>query len=323
MRYRSAARLPDALSEIGYGMWGMAGWSGSDDAESADALDRAVELGCTFFDTAWAYGDGHSERLLGALLRRHPGTRLCAASKVPPKNRQWPGRSSIRADDVFPYDHVIDYTDATLKNLGVETIDLQQLHVWDDSWADAEGWRQAITDLKQAGKIRAFGISVNRWEPDNVLRALDTDLVDTVQVVYNLFDQSAEDVLFPACQRRGVAIIARVPFDEGSLTGTLHADSRWAEGDWRNIYFAPRHLAETLPRVERLARDADAMGMALPELALRFILSQPAVTTTIPGMRRCRHVEANLAISDRDPLDPAVVARLGAHRWDRVPDDRP
>src|SRR5687768_10164835 len=323
MRYRSAARLPGPLSEIGYGMWGMGGWSGSDDAESAQALDRAVELGCTFFDTAWAYGDGHSERLLGALLRRHRDTKLVTASKVPPKNRQWPGRSTNRADDVFPYDHIMGYTDATLKNLGVETIDLQQLHVWDDSWADADGWRQAATDLKQAGKIRAFGISVNRWEPSNVLRALDTDLVDAVQVVYNLFDQSAQDVLFPDCQRRGVAVIARVPFDEGSLTGTLHAGSRWPAGDWRNIYFSPRHLAETLPRVERVTRDAKAMGMALPELALRFILSHPAVTTTIPGMGRRHHVEANLAVSDRDPLDPAVVARLDVHRWNRVPDDRP
>jgi aryl-alcohol dehydrogenase-like predicted oxidoreductase len=323
MRYRQAARLSDPLSEIGYGMWGMGGWTGSDDAESAQALDRAVELGCTFFDTAWAYGDGHSERLLGALLRRHAGTKLIAASKVPPKNRQWPGRASSRADDVFPYDHIVGYTDATLKNLGVETIDLQQLHVWDDSWTGADGWRQAVADLKQAGKIRAFGISVNRWEPNNVLRALDTDLVDAVQVVYNLFDQSAQDRLFPECQRRGVAIIARVPFDEGSLTGTLHGGSRWPPGDWRNIYFSPRHLAETLPRVERLSREAEALGMALPELALRFILSHPAVTTTIPGMRRSRHVDANLAVSDRDRIDPAVLARLAAHRWDRVPDDRP
>jgi aryl-alcohol dehydrogenase-like predicted oxidoreductase len=300
----------------------MGGWSGSDDEESAQALDRAVELGCTFFDTASAYGDGHSERLLGALLRRHP-TRLFAASKVPPKNRRWPGRSSSRADEVFPYDHIVGYTDATLKNLGVETIDLQQLHVWDDAWTDAAGWQQAVADLKQAGKIRAFGISVNRWEPGNVLRALDTDLVDAVQVVYNLFDQSPEDALFAACQQRGVAVIGRVPFDEGSLTGTLHAGSRWPDGDWRNIYFSPSHLAETLPRVERLTREAEAMGMTLPELALRFILSHPAVTTTIPGMRRRRHVEANLAISDRDPLDQAAVARLRAHRWNRVPDDRP
>lgn len=323
MRYRKAARLPEPLSEIGCGTWGMGGWSGSDDAESARALDRAVELGCNFLDTAWAYGEGHSERLLGALRRRHPRASLILASKVPPKNLEWPGKATTPADDVFPYEHVVTYTEATLSNLGVETLDLQQLHVWDDSWTPANGWRDAIDDLKRAGKIRAFGISVNRWEPGNILRVLDTGLVDAVQVVYNLFDQAPEDVLFPACQRLGVALIARVPFDEGSLTGTLRADSRWADGDWRNIYFAPRHLAETLPRVEAVARDAAALGASLPELALRFVVSHPAVTTVIPGMRRAAHVEANVAAAARGALDAAVVARLRRHRWDRLPDDRP
>jgi aryl-alcohol dehydrogenase-like predicted oxidoreductase len=323
MRYRRSPRLPVAISEIGYGMWGMGGWSGADDAESSRALDRAVELGCNFFDTAWAYGEGHSERLLGALHRRHPRANMMLASKVPPKNLQWPGTATTPADDVFPYEHVITYTEATLSNLGVDALDLQQLHVWDDSWTDANGWRDAIADLKRVGKIRAFGISVNRWEPRNVLRVLETQLVDVVQVVYNVFDQAPEDALFPACERLGVAVIARVPFDEGSLTGTLGADSRWPEGDWRNIYFAPRHLADTLVRVERVERDARAMGMALPELALRFILSNPAVTTTIPGMRRSRHVDANLGVSGRDRLDSSTLARLREHRWDRVPDGRP
>jgi len=303
-------------------MWGMGGWSGSDDGESARSLDRAVELGCNFFDTAAAYGDGHSERLLGDLLRRYTDVKLVVASKVAPKNRQWPGRATSRADDVFPYDHVVDSTNATLRNLGVDTLDLQQLHVWDDTWASADGWRRAVDDLKRSGKIRSFGISVNRWEPHNVLRALETGLVDAVQVVYNVFDQSAEDVLFPTCERDGVAVIARVPFDEGSLTGTLRADSRWPDGDWRNTYFAPSHIAETLPRVERVQRDADSSGMSLPELALRFILAQPAVTTTIPGMRRREHVDANLAASNKPPLTPDVVARLRTHRWNRVPDDR-
>jgi aryl-alcohol dehydrogenase-like predicted oxidoreductase len=323
MRYREAVRLPQRVSEIGYGMWGMGGWTGSDDAESARALDRAVELGCTFFDTAWAYGEGRSEKLLGALRRRHPHADLVLASKVPPKNLRWPGRATTPADAVFPYEHVISYTEATLSNLGVETLDLQQLHVWDDSWTDAGGWRNAIEELKRAGKIRAFGISVNRWEPQNVLRVLETRMVDAVQVVYNIFDQSPEDVLFPACERLGVAVIARVPFDEGSLTGTLSADSRWPAGDWRNTYFAPPHLTETLPRVDAIARDAKSLAMSLPELALCFILSHPAVTTTIPGMRRVGHVEANIAAAARGPLAPDVIARLRQHRWDRVPDDRP
>jgi aryl-alcohol dehydrogenase-like predicted oxidoreductase len=323
MRYRTTSRLPISISEIGYGMWGMGGWTGSDDGESARALDRAVELGCNFFDTAWAYGDGRSERLLGELIRRHPDTRLVVASKVPPRNRQWPGDASTPADEVFPYDHVIEYTHATLKNLGVATLDLQQLHVWADTWTDADGWRRAIADLKRTGLIRAFGISVNRWEPRSVLRVLETGLVDVVQVVYNLFDQAPEDDLFPACEQRGVAVIARVPFDEGSLTGTLRAESRWPDGDWRNIYFAPPYLQDTLPRVEAVKRDAHALGVSMPELALRFILSHPVVTTTIPGMRRPEHVEANLAVSERERLPGEVRMRLKAHRWDRTPDGRP
>src|SRR6185295_2956921 len=203
--------------------------------------------------------------------------------------RQWPGRASTPADEVFPYEHVVDATHATLENLGVEALDLQQLHVWDDSWADASGWRHAIHDLKRTGMMRAFGISVNRWEPRNVLRVLETGIVDAVQVVYNVFDQAPEDELLPACRRLGIAVIARVPFDEGSLTGTLTPDARWPDGDWRNIYFNREHLTATLARVDRLSPLVPE-GMDLPELALRFIMEHPAVSTTIPGMRRPAHV---------------------------------
>src|SRR5262245_17709832 len=252
MRHRSFGRLSWQVSEIGYGMWGMGGWSGSDDARSLAALDRAVELGCNFFDTAYAHGEGNRERRLGEPLRRPSGTRLYVATKVPPKDRLWPGRGATRADRVFPYEHVMEMTRKSLANLGVARIDLQQLHVWDDAWAIDDGWRRAAEDLKRQGLVEGFGISVNRWEPANVLKALDTALVDSVQVVYNVLDQAPEDELFPACRRLGVAVIARVPFDEGSLTGALTADSRWPEGDWRNLYFTPERLRETLERVERL-----------------------------------------------------------------------
>jgi aryl-alcohol dehydrogenase-like predicted oxidoreductase len=323
MRTRTVPRLGWAISEIGYGMWGMAGWTGSDDAESARSLDAAVALGCNFFDTAWAYGEGRSERLLGDLVRRHPDRRLYVATKIPPKNRQWPARASSAAADVFPRAHILEYAEKSAENLGLSSIDLLQLHVWDDSWTPADGWREAAADLKGSGAIRAFGISVNRWEPRNVLAALETDLVDSVQVVYNIFDQAPEDELFPACQARGIAVIARVPFDEGSLTGTLTTNSRWPDGDWRNIYFSPESLAATVPRVERLRALAASYGMALPDLALRFVLSHPAVTTTIPGMRRTPHVAANLHAGVADPLSATAVAALRPHRWDRTPDHRP
>ena len=285
--------------------------------KSKAALDRAVELGCNFFDTAFAYGDGHSERLLGQALRRHAGKRLYVATKVPPKDRHWPGLASTPPQQVFPYDYVVEMTKKSAKNLGVERIDLQQLHVWSDAWASDEGWRRAAEDMKRQGLIEGFGISVNRWEPTNVLKALDTGLVDSVQVVHNIFDQNPEDELFPACERAKIAVIARVPFDEGSLTGTLTLESRWPEGDWRNLYFTPDRLGETLDRVDRLRALVPAEG-TLPDLALRFILHHPAVSTAIPGMRQVRNVEANLAASDRAPLTPAQVAALRAHRWERT-----
>ena len=317
VRQRSFGRLGWPVSEIGYGMWGMGGWTGSDDAESRAALDRAVDLGCNFFDTALAYGEGRSESLLGEALKRHAGKRLYVATKVPPKDRHWPGLATTSPDQVFPRDYVVETTKKSLRNLGTERIDLQQLHVWSDAWVDDEGWRRAAEELKREGLVEGFGISVNRWEPTNVLKALDTGLVDAVQVVYNVFDQNPEDVLFPACTRAKVAVIARVPFDEGSLAGALSLDSRWPEGDWRNLYFTPDRLRETLDRVDRL-RPLVPAGGTLPDLALRFILHHPAVSTVIPGMRRLRNVETNLAASGRGALTAAEVAALRAHRWERT-----
>jgi aryl-alcohol dehydrogenase-like predicted oxidoreductase len=319
MRSRRFGRLGWQVAEVGYGMWGMGGWSGSDDRASLDALDRAVALGCNFFDTAYAYGDGRSERLLAETLKRHRGERLYVATKVPPKNRVWPGRASTPINQVFPREYIREMTERSLENLGVERLDLQQLHVWSDAWVDDDGWKRAAEDLRREGLIEGFGISVNRWEPANVLAALDTGLVDAVQVVYNIFDQAPEDRLFPACERAGTAIIARVPFDEGSLTGTLTPTSTWPSGDWRNLYFTPDNLRETLAHVDRLLPLVPA-GSTLPDLALRFILHHPALSTTIPGMRKVTHVERNLAASDAPPLEPSLIAALRAHRWDRDQD---
>jgi len=324
MRYRRFGRLGWSVSEIGYGLWGMGGWTGSDDEESLQALERALTLGCNFFDTAWVYGVGKSEKLLGEALRAwktsHEARPVVVATKIPPKNMRWPARDDDALADVFPPDHIREYTDKSLRNLGVDVIDLQQFHVWSDTWAPDAEWQRAVRALKESGVVRAFGISVNRWEPANVLRALDTGLIDSVQVVYNIFDQAPEDALFPYCQAHDIAIIARVPFDEGSLTGALTRDSRWPEGDWRNIYFAPDKIGPILDRVERLMPLVPD-GMDLPEVALRFILEHPAVSTTIPGMRRPRHVERNLATSDsvaRAPLPPRLYEALRTHRWDRT-----
>jgi aryl-alcohol dehydrogenase-like predicted oxidoreductase len=316
VRTRHFGRLGWDASEIGYGMWGMGGWTGSDDSESLASLHRAIELGCNFFDTAWVYGNGRSEKLLGATLKSHPHAKLFVATKIPPKNMRWPARDSYRVEDTYPPDHIREFTEKSLENLGVDVIDLQQFHVWSDTWADDDGWKRAVDDLRTSGLVRAVGISINRWEPGNVLRALDTGLIDAVQVVYNIFDQAPEDQLFPYCRQRDIAVIARVPFDEGSLTGTLTADSRWPDGDFRNLYFTPQTLPETLERVDRLEQLVPS-GMDLPELALRFILANPAVSTVIPGMRRTAHVDRNLAASDGEVLPPRLMDALRAHRWDR------
>ena len=316
---RRFGRLDWQVSEIGYGMWGMGGWTGSDDIESHRSLDRAVELGCNFFDTAFAYGLGKSERLLGSLLKRCQGRKLYVATKVPPKNGIWPGRSTTPIAEVYPPEYIRELTEKSLENLGVDSLDLQQLHVWSDAWVRDEGWQRAVEDLKRQKLIRGFGISVNRWQPGNVIHALETGLVDSVQVVYNIFDQNPEDELFPACHRHDVAVIARVPFDEGSLTGTLRRDSTWPEGDWRNVYFTPSNIAATLERVEAV-RPLVPDGMDMAELALRFILASPTVSTVIPGMRKTAHVDRNLAVSDDNPLDLKALNALRAHRWVRTSD---
>ena len=322
MRLRTFGRTGWQVSEIGYGMWGMGGWSGSDDAESLASLHRAVEQGCTFFDTAWAYGKGHSERLLGEVARAHPDRGLIVASKIPPKNMQWPGKAESAVTDTYPAGHIREYTDESLRHMGLEQIDLMQFHVWDDAWAADDEWPAAVEALKRAGKIRAFGISVNRWQPGNVLKAIETGVVDAVQVVYNIFDQAPEDRLFPACRARNVAVIARVPFDEGTLTGTLTRQSRWPTTDWRSSYFTPAHLDASVSRAERLASLVPA-GTTMADLALRFILSSPDVSTIIPGMRKARHVDANMAASRHGPLPADLMRTLRTHRWDRTPGQTP
>jgi aryl-alcohol dehydrogenase-like predicted oxidoreductase len=317
MRTRRFGRTGWQVSEIGYGLWGMGGWSGSDDDESLASLERAIELGCTFFDTALAYGNGRSERLLGQVLARHRDRELIVATKIPPANWQWPAMPEYALDDVFPADHIRRSTETSLRHLGIGRVDLQQFHVWTDEWTTDDAWQRAVDDLKREGLVRAVGISVNRWQPANVVRALRTGLVDSVQVVYNLLDQNPEDELFPICRELDVAVIARVPFDEGSLTGTLAPDASWPEGDWRNLYFTPDVLAETLTRVDRVREDLPA-DMTLPELALRFILANPDIATVIPGMRKTRHVGANLAVSDGRALDAQLLQRLRRHGWTRT-----
>jgi len=318
MRYRKLGRTNFEVSEIGDGLWGMSGWTGSDDKESLSSMQLAVDIGCNFFDTAWAYGEGKSDGLLGEIMQRNRGKRLYAASKIPPANDRWPALPEYKYHDVFSPAHVFKYADLIRKQLRTDSIDVLQFHVWDDSWTDEPDFRSTVEKLKKDGVMRFFGLSINRWEPENGMKAIRTGLVDVVQVIYNIFDQAPEEALFPLCNEMNVGVIARVPFDEGSLGGKMTLETRFPEGDWRAGYFGAENLPQTIRRVEKLKQILPS-GMTLPEMALRFILSHPVVSTTIPGMRKAEHVRQNIGASDAGPLDKSLLAELKKHRWDRKP----
>lgn len=318
MKYRRLGRTGIEVSEIGYGAWGIGGrqWLGGDDDEARGALRRAIDLGLNFIDTALAYGAGHSERLVGEVVRES-SERIYVATKIPPKNGIWPApRVPLR--EVFPGDYIIECTEQSLRNLGLETIDLQQLHVWQDDWADDPEWFEALEKLREAGKVRFFGLSLNDYQPANAIRALRTGRIDSVQVIYNIFEQAPEQELFPVCQELDIGVIARVPFDEGGLTGAVTPETVFPEGDFRNFFFAGDRKAKVFNRAERLKLLLGAEAESLSELALRFTLSHDAVSTVIPGMRTIRHVESNISVSDGRRLSEGMIGRLRQFAWDRT-----
>lgn len=317
MNYRTFGRAGWRVGDIGYGMWGMAGWTGSSDEESLASLQTAVDAGCNFFDTAWNYGAGHSETLLGGLVRQNADKKLYLATKIPPKTFNYPARPTDAIAESYPPEHIEEYVHKSLENLGTQSIDLLQLHTWNDLWLEDERWHRKLEDLRSQRLVSAIGISLNRWEPWNGVKAVRSGLIDSVQVVYNIFDQNPEDELFPACAEMNVAVIARVPLDEGSLTGALTPETTFPEGDWRNTYFKPENLNPTLERIEKL-KETLPEGMTLAEMALRFVLSDSRVSTAIPGMRKRRNVEANAAASDKGALSQELLDELRNHRWVRT-----
>ena len=318
MNYRTLGKTGFKVSEIGFGAWGIGGemWQGSDDAQSLAALKKALELGVSFFDTALAYGLGHSEQLVARVRGWTSGTAVIA-TKIPPKNRQWPARPGVPFRDAFPKAYIFESTERSLRNLRVESIDLQQFHVWSDEWVEADEIWEAVRTLKAQGKVKAFGISVNDHQPESVLKALKTGMVDAIQVIYNIFDQSPETELLPFCQANGIGVIARVPFDEGGLTGRVKPDTVFPKGDWRNDYFKGERKQQLHDRIEKLKLLLGPEAKTLPELALRFILSNPAVSTVIPGMRSISNVETNSAVSDGRILSSKLLKELRKHKWVR------
>lgn len=317
MRYRLLGKTGYSVSEIGFGAWGIGGdkWKGGTDEESMKALHRAIDLGLNFIDTALSYGNGHSERLIGKLLLQRP-ERIYVATKIPPKNREWPAREGIRLKEAFPKEHIIACTERSLTNLKVGQIDLQQLHVWASNWIEEAEWYETFQRLQQEGKIAHFGISVNDHEPNSASDIVAGGLIDTIQVIYNIFDPTAAFPLFLLCQEKNVGVIARSPFDQGALTGAISLETRFKPGDWREAYFTPgrrKKIAVRVKKLEKMLEEADAIDLA--ELALRFSLSHPAVSTVIPGMRKVLHVIKSLLVSEMGPLSNEVLLKLASHPW--------
>jgi aryl-alcohol dehydrogenase-like predicted oxidoreductase len=318
MNYRSLGKTGLQVSELGYGAWGIGKtmWLGADDDESLRSLHRAFDQGVNFVDTALGYGDGHSEQLVGRAVREATGT-VYVSSKVPPKNLKWPAPGGVPASEAFPAEWVVECTEQSLANLGLETIDVQQFHVWSDEWVGQGDWMDAIEHLRSQGKIRYFGVSVNDHQPGNAVALVNSGFADTVQVIYNLFDQSPEDELFPAVLAKNVGVIVRVPFDEGALTGKVNPETRFPEGDWRNSYFGGNRKEQVWERVQGITRDLGVTVDRLPEVALRFCLSQPATSTVIAGMRSLGNVDANVRAAELGPLSAEELEVLRRHRWMR------
>lgn len=317
MRYRPLGRTGLEVSELGYGSWGIGKgmWVGADDEASRASLRRAVEQGVNFIDTALVYGDGHSEELVGEVVRAASET-VYVATKVPPKNRRWPAPPGVRAEDAFPGDWIVECTEQSLRSLGLDAVDVQQFHVWSDEWVGQGDWLEAIDRLKADGKIRFFGVSINDRQPANAIRLIESGVVDTVQVIYNIFEQGPEDELFAAVQKANVGVIVRVPFDEGGLTGKVTPETEFPPGDFRSSYFGGGRKQEVWDRVQAIARDLEIPIERLPEIALRFCLSHSAVSTVIAGMRSLRNVEANAAAVEAGPLSERELELLRAHRWE-------
>ncbi len=318
MNYRQLGRTGIEVSEIGYGAWGIGkdAWLGAEDDESLKALNRAIDLGLTFIDTALAYGDGHSERLVGQVIKERD-EEIHIATKIPPKNGVWPAPEGLHPDETFPGDYVRECTEQSLENLGVDSVDVQQFRVWQDEWVGEGSWMEAVEELKEEGKIKAFGVSINDHQPENALKLIETGIVDTVQVIYNVFEQSPEDELLPFCERHSVGVIVRVPFDEGALTGRITPDTEFDEGDFRNEYFRGDRKREVYERVQNIVSDLGISEDEMPEVALRYILSHPAVSAVIPGMRSVCNVEKNVAVGDSKGLPEEQVEKLKEYRWIR------
>jgi aryl-alcohol dehydrogenase-like predicted oxidoreductase len=318
MEYKKFSKSDFEISRLGFGAWGIGKtlWVGAEDAESKKALHKAIETGVNFFDSALVYGNGHSERLIGE-VEKESGKELFITSKVPSKRLEWPAKDSSSLKDSFPVEHIINSTEKSLRNLKRDHLDLQQFHVWSDTWAEQDEWKEAVTRLKKDGKVRYFGISINDHQPSNGIEAGKTGLIDSFQVIFNIFDQSPLDDLFPFCKENNISIIARVPFDEGALTGKVTPDTEFPRKDFRNSYFRGDRKQEVWDRLQKINELTSAEAATPAEAALRFTISFDEMTTVIPGMRSTEHLMANVAAVEKGALSVHLIKNLAENRWIR------
>jgi len=318
MEYKKIAKSDEKVSRLGFGSWGIGKtfWIGAEDNESKKALHKAIESGINFFDSALVYGNGHSERLIGE-VEKESGKDLFITSKIPSKKFEWPAKYNSTLESSFPKKHIFAKTNDSLKNLNRDYLDLQQFHVWNDNWADNDEWKEAIRKLKDDGKVKYFGISINDHQAENGIKAAESGLIDSFQVIFNIFDQSPIDKLLPYCSENNISVVARVPLDEGGLTGNINSDTEFPKGDWRNNYFRGDRKAEIAERVQKIKDDYNSECESVAECALRFTISFDAVTTVIPGMRSASRVTDNVNIINKSSLSTDLIEKLKSHRWER------
>jgi aryl-alcohol dehydrogenase-like predicted oxidoreductase len=318
MEKRKFAGTNEEITLLGFGCWGIGKsmWIGADDAESKKALRKAIDEGINFFDTALVYGAGHSETLVGE-AEKESGKNIFIASKVSPKDKEWPALDNSSLKDVFPKDYIIKRTEQSLRNLKRDNIDLMQFHVWNDKWAKLDEWKEAVARLKKEGKVRFWGISINDHQPENGIEAAKSGLIDSFQVIFNIFDQKPTERLFPFCKKNNISIIARVPFDEGALTGNIGPNTDFPVGDFRNNYFRGTRKVEVKLRVDSIMNDVKNEVNSMSEAALRYVISFDAVTSVIPGMRKEKNLLANIASVKKGPLPAELLKELKTHKWNK------
>jgi aryl-alcohol dehydrogenase-like predicted oxidoreductase len=308
------------ISEVAFGAWQLGGqWGPVDDDASVRALLDAYERGINFVDTAEMYGSGHSEEVVGRSLRDWTGARVYVATKVQPIHWPDPAESDPDIAAAYPAAYLRSSVEASLRRLGVDRLDLIQLHCWMPGGVHDQGWLTTLQAMREEGKIDRIGVSLRDHRADEGVAIAQSGLVDSIQVIYNIFDQSPEQGLLAAAAASQTAIIVRVALDSGSLSGawTPASYDEWAPGSVLSTLFRGERFGQTLERVARIREVTDPFYESLDEAAIRFVLDAKEVSTVIIGMTSPERIERNLSFSDGGGLAPGLRDRLAGFEWKR------